>query len=66
MSGLVVTVEPWHERYILVWGRETFYNSQREMITFASPEEAKAWLTASHPELQFRTNNLQSTFIGVE
>lgn len=38
------------EHYILLRGRETFYDD-RYLITFGTPEEAAEWLRVNHPEL---------------
>jgi hypothetical protein len=51
MSGTKVIVEPWHDEYILVWGHETFYDEQRHLMTWSTPEAALEWLKENHPEL---------------
>lgn len=38
-----VTIEPWHEYFILKHGRETFYDDTRHMITFDTVKDAILW-----------------------
>ncbi len=55
MSGKVVTARLWKDRVILIWGRETFYDARRQLLTWQTIDEARQWLKENHPKLTFQT-----------
>ena len=38
-----VKIAPYKGEYVLIRGRETFYNKDRYLRVFPSPEEARQW-----------------------
>lgn len=53
MSGRTVALRHSEKyRWWLAWGRETFYNGKREMLTWDTPDQAKDWLRENRPDLR--------------
>lgn len=55
MSGRFVHLE-FHDKYemfYLVWGRETFYDRDRQLRLWRDPRNARVWLENHYPHLTF-------------
>lgn len=39
-------ISMWHEYYIVIKGRETFYDDDNRLIIFDTEEEAQEWIDA--------------------
>jgi len=40
-------IDRWHDLFIIKRGKETFYDNERNMITFETVDDAKAWAYAA-------------------
>lgn len=52
MNLVQIAYRPKKEHYILLRGRETFYNDDNYLIAFGTPKEAAEWLRVNHPEYE--------------
>lgn len=68
MSGSIVDLfyDEKHALWRWVWGNETFYDENRQLIEFNTSLEALEWIKKEHPELTARVSQGQQMTIGIK